>query len=140
VFIVIRFAIYWQFRHNPGIFLATSYILQQSAILAAGYGYKTLVIVFSIVFFITYRWQEKPLFARWGLVPFVMMYFAYFLFGRPLEYRVFLDVLPLPALLITHTLIACTGLGGASWLLSSKGFIERKEPAMNDAHGPVRHP
>ncbi len=140
VFAVIRFAIFWQFRHNPGIFLATSYIMQQAAMLIAGYSYKTLITVFFMIFLMVYRWQEKPPFARYGIALFVLMYLAYFFFGNPLEYRVFLDVVPLLAILVTHTLVGCTGISGISWLGCSKDFMPGEEPAMNDGHGLTKHP
>ncbi len=110
VFALLRGVIYLQFMENPGIFLNTSYVAQQTSMWLDGYGYKTLAAIFFIVFLLTFNWQQKPPFARMGMALLVLMYAAYFLFGRPDEYRVFLDIWPLLAVLATHTLVECTGL------------------------------
>ncbi|MFO0388612.1 MAG: hypothetical protein ACK502_02685 [Alphaproteobacteria bacterium] len=110
VFVIIRGVIYWQFMDNPGIFLASSYSPQQAALWLDGYGYKALVTYLTIFFLLVFGWNEKPLFIRHGITLFMVIYVAYFLFGRPGEYRVFLDVVPLISIMIAHTLIIGTGL------------------------------
>ncbi len=119
VFALIRGVIYIQFMENSGIFLNTAYMAQQTALWMNGYGYKTLATLFFIAFLLTFRWQEKPEFARPGIVLLALMYGAYFLFGRPDEYRVFLDVMPLLAVLITHTLVESSGLSRSALFASA---------------------
>jgi hypothetical protein len=120
VFMIIRGVIYWYFRDNEGLFLATSYRYQQFALLTSGYSHRTLLTMFGLFFLLSFRWQDKPLFARYGMVLIALMFGAYFMFGRPNEVRVFLDVMPLAAILMTHTLVECTGISSAACFKTSR--------------------
>lgn len=78
------------------------------------YNYSTFVTLAMLAFLLVFNWQEKPAFARCGLLMLPVAYAAFLVRGRPSEYRVFFDIYPLLALLITHTLIVGTGVWRAA--------------------------
>jgi hypothetical protein len=122
LFVAIRGAIYRHFADNPGEFLKSDYRDWHINTLLAGYDAMALIIGLAAVFLLTFRWNEKPAFARYGLLILAMMGSAFFLFGRPGEYRVFFDVVPLLAVLAAHTLIAATGISSARLFQVEKEF------------------
>jgi len=115
IYAVIKGAITWWFRDNPGVFIMTRWQSLQASTIMEGYNYHALIINLAGIFMLVHHWQEKPLFARCGLWNFLLMLIAFFLFGHPHEYRVFYDVMPLLVVLITHTLIETTGISQAGW-------------------------
>lgn len=111
IFMVIKHTLYLAYLYNPGVFLATYYQPSQIMTLLRGYNYSQFAVFLVITVLLTYRWQQKPPFARYGLWVLGAMFIAYLFFGKPYEYRVFYDIVPLMAILVTHTLVALAAPG-----------------------------
>lgn len=114
LFVAIRGAIYHAYADNPGEFLKSDYFNWQLITLLTGYDYADVIVYCAAALLLTCGWQQKPLFARYGLSIFALMLGAFIIFGRPEEYRVFYDILPLLIVLATHTLVSYTGLARAA--------------------------
>lgn len=110
LFLFIRGFIMFVFSDNPGVFLKTDYWQAHLSLLLQGYDYTFLVTLAAGTFLLMFRFQDKPLFARKGLWVFALAYLSYIVFGKPEEYRVFYEAVPFLAALVTHTLVATTGL------------------------------
>lgn len=110
IYVSIKVIITCCFMDNPGVFIMTHWEPLQEFTILQGYNYRMLITYCAGIFLLTYDWQQKPLFARYGLLNFLLMCIAFLLFGHPGEFRVFYDVLPLLVVLLTHTLIKITGI------------------------------
>lgn len=109
IFLAIKTALWINFIGNAGVFLE-SYQDWQIGLALEGYNYRFLMVIFMMYFLLVFRWQEKPLFARYVLWLMPMMYLAYIMYGFPNEFRVFFDLFPLLVILVTHTLVEGTGI------------------------------
>jgi hypothetical protein len=110
IFITVKTWISYHFIHNDGFFLENNFaIVYGRDTLGQSNNFK-LVLVSLLFLLFTYRWQEKPLFLKLGLCLFPLMYLGYVYHGYAFEYRVFFDIHPPLVLLMTHTLIAGTGI------------------------------
>ena len=107
---LIKLIIAYIFADNAGVFLKTDYQAWQFDILWGIYHWQTYLFLFVASFLLFFRFREKPDFARKGLWIVGLMWISYLLFGKPGEYRVFFEVVPIIALLATHTLAATTGI------------------------------
>jgi hypothetical protein len=112
IYIFVKIALSIHFMNNPGVFLEMHNSLSLSSLLGR-YDFSRLGLYCTVVFLLTYRWTEKPLFARYILWIYPMMVVAYTIYGFPGEYRVFFDLFPLLTVLVTHTLIEGTGIAKA---------------------------
>jgi hypothetical protein len=113
IYLAIRLAIIKAFIFNPGTMLEHHGNLSIAAFIG-DYGAGRLVYYFTLLFVLTYRWSEKPLFARYVFWIFPMMLAAYTVYGYPGELRVFYDLFPLFTILVTHTLVEGTGISSAA--------------------------
>lgn len=110
LYAIIKLALTMIFKHNPGPFLDYSlYMMIQGELLATA-NYPRILGVAMIFLLLTYRWQQKTDFLKTVFWIFPLMYVAFIIYGRPGEYRVFFDILPLIVLLATHTLMDASGL------------------------------
>jgi len=113
LYLTVRIGIVVAFRDNRGVLLE-NHVYAQIATMLTLHGIETIILFFSFLFMLTCRWREKPLFLRYVLWLFPMLWLAYIFYGSPGEYRVFMELFPLLTLLITHTLVKCTGLAESS--------------------------
>lgn len=113
LYMLIKLVLTFAYWHNPGVFLEDGLgrVLAEDVFTRANL-YRILTIAM-LFFLLAYRWAEKTDFLKMGLLVMPFVYFSYLLYGWPGEYRVFFDVMPLAVLLITHTLIEGTGVGGS---------------------------
>lgn len=95
IFVTFRAVITYIYRNNPGvaIFWSTKYHIDQytnypSTLIV------TIVLFGAILFMIFKDWQRKPVFLRYASSVFFLMLILFFLAGMPMEFRVFLDILP----------------------------------------------
>ena len=101
IFSAIRVLLMALFRNNPGSPLLMTltvhyeqYIEYPPAILI------NLAFFLPLVFLSLRGWERKHPFLRAGSVMFVALFFMYFIAGMPVEFRVFLDALPVVSILI----------------------------------------
>jgi len=114
--LILQFAIYgstklWLsllYLNNIGPPLENHLKNQIAFFLHPNYGLGDAVDCFMGLYVIFYRWQQKPLFARYSLWIVLGMFIAYIFYGNPGEYRIFFDMFPLLSILITDTLVSCT--------------------------------
>jgi hypothetical protein len=98
------------FSDRPGVFLGTYFPLQNNLLSFYQLGYGTFVCGLVTVFFLIYRWHEKPAFLRgglWMLVPHVPAFLVICDFREARDWGWSLPVL---ILLATHTLIRAAHL------------------------------
>ncbi|MFW0777983.1 MAG: hypothetical protein ACN2B6_09740 [Rickettsiales bacterium] len=100
------------FASNVGVFLKTDYQTWQLDVLWSIYHWQTYLLLLAGAFLLFFRFREKPVFARKGLWVVGLMWVSYMLFGKPGEYRVFFEAVPIIALLATHTLAVTTNMCG----------------------------
>ncbi len=97
------------FADNPDWFARRQYFFPVMNDLLGRSSPAGFVVVAAYFWLLTYRWQQKPAFLKTSLALFPLMYAAYLVYGFPKEYRVFFDLMPLLALLATHTLVEAAG-------------------------------
>lgn len=103
IFVAVRAVISFVFRNNPGTFLEF-HLFDHNIRLLRPYPLATVLSWFIVVFFVFYRWNEKPLFLRyaiWIAVPLVGMTVF---FGFLDELRGYYELYPIVILLFAHTL------------------------------------
>jgi len=105
-----KVGINFYYMGNPGTTLEDHFMRQVSGLLLSRYLLQDVVFVFISCYILMSRWQEKPVFARYGLYIAPIIYISYLWYGTWGEYRVFFDIFPLLALLITDTLVVGTGI------------------------------
>jgi len=96
------------FMNNIGLPLEDHLKNQIGSFLHPNYTLGDAVDCFMGMYIIFYRWQEKPLFARYSLWIVLALFIAYIFYGNPGEYRIYFDMFPLLAILVTDTLVSCT--------------------------------
>ena len=114
IYALIKITLYHAYANNIGWILEDNISRILSQDIFSKSGYFRMVIVAIIFFLLTYRWMEKPLFLKRALWLWPLVWLAYMRAGWPGEYRVFFDIMPLMVLLLTHTLIAGTGISQSS--------------------------
>lgn len=95
IFLILRAMILYAYRDNPGvtIFWSYRYHLDQYT----SYPFTlifTLILLGAIVVLMARDWQKKPVFLRSASIVFPFTVLLFFLAGMPMEFRVFLDILP----------------------------------------------
>lgn len=101
IFIINRIIIMYVFRNSPGVTILWSirYHIEQ-------YVDHPSTLIFTLVFFggILYLvfkdWQRKPVFLRFASTAFFLMVVTFFLAGMPMEFRVFMDILPVIGIML----------------------------------------
>ncbi|HSL45189.1 MAG TPA: hypothetical protein VK897_17280 [Anaerolineales bacterium] len=95
IFLILRAILLYAYRDNPGvtIFWSYRYHLDQyrahpSTLIV------TLFLLGAITFLMAKNWQKKPAFLRSASIVFPFTVVLFFLAGMPMEFRVFLDILP----------------------------------------------
>jgi hypothetical protein len=125
VYAIIKVGLTFTYYYNAGWFLENNIAQVLGRDLFSRSGYTRILTISIICFLLTFRWPEKPLFLKYVFVLLPCMYVAYVLFGYPGEYRVFFDILPLMALLGTHTLIAGTGISQSPVFTAGRSELPR---------------
>ncbi len=119
IYLSVKISVSIYFMNNSGFFLEQNMpIVLARDVLGESNLYKMAVFAVMWLMF-TYQWQEKPEFLKRTLVVLPLLYLAYFLYGYPHEYRVFFDMHGPLILLLTHTLIAGTGIGSVTLFQST---------------------
>ena len=100
-YLIIRFSLMWFFRNNPGDIIYPGFFehmkeYKQHPILLL----FTILLFFSILFFIKRNWENKNDFLRSATIVPVFILPLYFWGGMPMEFRVFLEALPILGVLI----------------------------------------
>ncbi len=112
IYIALRFATMWAYRNNPGGIvenrLAEHMIVFQTrpllALIFVGFGIITILLAL-------WDWKKKPFFLRraaLGMAPIFLV--LYFLWGGPLEIRVFYEIYPIILLLVLPSIGQLLGL------------------------------
>ncbi len=104
LFLVVKLAVGWLFRDNPGTVMIVT-AEAQFATLMAGFNYSHLLLGLFLFLAIAYRWSEKSRFLKQSLWMFVPLLLLFMLGSCPGEYRVFYEVLPVVVLLTSDTLV-----------------------------------
>ncbi len=110
IYALIKVSLYYAYANNVGWVLEDNVSRIMSRDIFSKSGYFRMLVMALIFFLLTFRWMEKPAFLRVGLLLWPLVLAAYMRAGWPGEYRVFFDIMPLMVLLLTHTLIAGTGI------------------------------
>ena len=101
IFFVIRAAITYMYRNNPGSSMPWTVQFHMDQ-----YTNQPLTFLFTFLFFgvivllAAKGWKNKPLFLRYSFSTFFITTFLFFTSGSPMEFRVFLDVLPIFGILM----------------------------------------
>lgn len=99
IYLLIRIPMLIYFSSNNGssapLMLAFHYYRYTTDAIVLGY---TLAFFGVIGFFIVRKWGQMDSFLRAGLMIFVIIFVLFFISGTPLEFRVFLDALPVLAI------------------------------------------
>lgn len=102
--VLIKGIIQWSFRNNPGVFLEFNWRLQMDYFLNPLWPHN-YVSILAFVLMLLYGWKNKPIFLKQAVLMLFPMSVAFFFVGYPGEFRVFYDIFPIFALLITDTFI-----------------------------------
>ncbi len=96
IFVALRALIMYLYRDNPGvsIFWSLQYHIDQytkypSTLLV------TLILFGVMAFLMLKDWQRKPVFLRYASLIFPLTLVLFFVAGMPMEFRIFLDSLPI---------------------------------------------
>jgi hypothetical protein len=101
VYAVLRFVLLYLYRDNPGTpMLITLRMHYEQYVAYPPSVLITLVFFAPLIYLMLRGWKHKHPFLRAGFVMFVMLLGLFFLAGMPVEFRVFLDALPVIAALI----------------------------------------
>lgn len=115
IYMLIKVVLAFVYLQNPGSYLEDGlFRVLNSEVFGRSNLYRILYICL-MIFLLTFKWQEKPLFLRYGLWLIPIIYLAFIVYGWPGEYRVFMDIMPLMALLVTHTLFVPSGISSSSF-------------------------
>jgi len=101
---LVRVVTFLAYADNPGVVLRTDYMALHLPYISDHFTFTAIAALIAAGFLLFYRWREKPAFARAGMLVLFLVAVSYFIFGKPAEYRVFYDALPLVAVLFTHSL------------------------------------
>lgn len=95
IFVTLRAVIMYIFRNNPGvtIFWSTRYHIDQYTKYPSTLIF-TVILFGAILFLMLKDWQRKPIFLRYASSVFPLTLILFFVAGMPMEFRIFLDVLP----------------------------------------------
>lgn len=109
LFALIRFSINAYYEDGSGAGLVSFFYKQWWIMLS---GYDTTQGMSALLFFwlIAYRWQEKPAMLRLGMWLLPVSVAAFIQYGWPQEYRTFMEIFPIIALMFTHTLVRASKL------------------------------
>jgi len=121
LYLVIQLAIRSHYQHAPGTGLNWTFHLHLRQWLA-GYRGTFYIALLSLLYLLSARWTEKPVFLRHALWICLPTLVGYVMVGIPREYRQLYECLPVCILALTHTLVASSGL--ARWPVASP------EPAL----------
>ena len=101
--LIIRAAIVWTFRDNPGTSIEfhlfdfnLGFLLRPFSITAIGTGLSLAILVF-------FKWNEKPVFLKRGLIILVPLMMSTLLFGLLDELRASYEVYPILVSLVAHS-------------------------------------
>ncbi len=112
IYVALRFATMWAFRNNPGGIVENRFaehmiVFQTRPLLAwifVGFGMITILLAL-------WDWKKKPFFLRraaLGMAPIFLV--LYFIWGGPLEIRVFYEIYPIILLLVLPSIGQLLGL------------------------------
>jgi hypothetical protein len=101
IFAVIRTIITYVFRDNPGvpIYWSMRHHLEQYTNYPSTFIF-TLFFLGGILFLMVKDWKEKPVFLQYTSLLFFLVLILFFFAGMPMEFRVFLDILPVFGILL----------------------------------------
>jgi len=113
IYLSIKTILTVEYLNNPGYFLEQNMIVVLARDVLAEANLPKILLMAMMWFLFSHHWQDKPEFLKKSLWLLPMMYAAYFLYGYPMEYRVFFDLHGPLVLLATHTLVVATGIAHA---------------------------
>lgn len=101
IFVALRAVIMYIYRNNPGvtIFWSIQYHLDQYTKYPSTLIF-TLILFGVILFLMGKDWQRKPIFLCYASSIFPLTLVLFFLAGMPMEFRVFLDILPVLGIML----------------------------------------
>jgi hypothetical protein len=120
---VVKLSLLIRYAGNQGDIARWDPTGQITHFLVARYNLDQWVIFLGVVVLLTYRWDQKPVFLKCALLPFLPLFAAYLLAGRPGEYRVFVELIPAVSLLAVHTIVAWSGVSGRPSPMPSQGSL-----------------
>jgi hypothetical protein len=94
-FLILRAILLYVYRANPGVTIFWSYRYHLDQYTSYPFTLLfTLILLGAIVVLMAKDWHKKPVFLRSASVVFPFTVVLFFLAGMPMEFRVFLDILP----------------------------------------------
>ena len=109
IYAVIKISITTVYAANPGAILEQHFAQTFNDDWLTPASHTRILYLCIWFFLLTYQWAVKPDFLKYTFFLMPVIAIAYLLFGKPGEYRVLMDILPLLTLLVTHTLISTAG-------------------------------
>ena len=96
VYVLIHGLTLYLYRNNPGNVLLWTGGLQLSEYIHYPITFLVTILFFGIILFLVFKdWQYKPFFLRISFSVFFMILVLFFVGGREMEFRVFIDILPI---------------------------------------------
>lgn len=103
VFFIVKAALFFIFRNNPGTFVEF-HLFDHNIKLLRPYSLPSIFVWISIIVLVLYKWSNKPDFLKHSLWILVPLLFLNLLFGYLDELRNYYEVYPIIILLSAHTI------------------------------------
>jgi glucan phosphoethanolaminetransferase (alkaline phosphatase superfamily) len=114
VYGVIRVWLIFAYRENPGTMIVITWQNHVNQYLAYPPAlFMTLGFLVLFAFIILRHWRQKHPFLRASSITLIIILILFFVAGMPIEFRVFLDVISVIALLVYSPARQAPDLGGA---------------------------
>jgi hypothetical protein len=101
--LIIRAAIVWTFRENRGTSIEFHLFDSNLEFLLRPFSITTIVTGLSLAILVYFKWSEKPVFLKRGLIILVPLMISTLLFGLLDELRASYEVYPILASLVAHS-------------------------------------
>ena len=120
IYLIVRAILNYFFYDNPGSFLLdVTGILAKHNLSMAPYSIEAFVYLF-IALMVLYKWEEKPLFLKWGLWVLPPLVVLCLFFGFLDELRDYYEAYPIVLLLMAHTMGDITGWKANTRIIASQ--------------------
>ncbi len=101
IYLFIRFSLIWVYRHNPGNIVYPTFFEHLNQYKTQPILFLLTLLLFFSVFLLTRKnWAKKNSFLKSATIVPLLILPLYFFGGMPMEFRVFLEVLPILGILI----------------------------------------
>ena len=114
----VSLVLFYFFHNNPGKFVYPTFVKHN--LLMSPYGIGTVVGFLFVILAILYKWNEKPLFLRCGLLMLLPLFLLCLRYGFLDEFRDYYEVYPVVLLLMAPTLGEILAWKATSRMISSK--------------------